>query len=120
LPHALHDEHHPSGTKTPDLGCPSKQSKPTPLRRPHAAERGLELALKRGLADASHTVEDDHVGAGRLEVRRVETGRGGVPQVLGERGGDEFSLALAVGERLTRIDRRVVGAEQRTQIGHLG
>ncbi|MFF4498794.1 type I-E CRISPR-associated protein Cas6/Cse3/CasE [Streptomyces sp. NPDC001546] len=29
LPHALHDEHHPSGAQAPDLRCPSKRSKPT-------------------------------------------------------------------------------------------
>ncbi|MFC8016226.1 hypothetical protein ACFUR9_39450, partial [Streptomyces cinereoruber] len=28
LPHALHDEHHPSWAETPDLRCPSKRSKP--------------------------------------------------------------------------------------------
>ncbi|KPI14845.1 hypothetical protein OV450_8240 [Actinobacteria bacterium OV450] len=29
LPHALHDEHHPSGAGAPDLRCPSKRIKPS-------------------------------------------------------------------------------------------
>ncbi|MFB7176028.1 hypothetical protein ACFCYM_35315, partial [Streptomyces sp. NPDC056254] len=31
LPHALHDEHHPSRAETPDLRCPSKRIKPTSM-----------------------------------------------------------------------------------------
>ncbi len=83
-----------------------------------AGQRGFDLAEEGGLAYAADTVKDDHIGAGRFEVFHVKAGGAGAAQVLLERGGDQGPLVLPIGERLRGVERRVVGAEQRTQVGH--
>ncbi|WP_406016793.1 hypothetical protein OG520_44245 (plasmid) [Streptomyces sp. NBC_00984] len=85
-----------------------------------SGERCLDLAEQGRLPDAAHPVEDDQIATGGFEVLHVEGPVGDVAQVFLERGGHQGPLAVPVGERLRDVERRrVVGAEQRTQVvGH--
>ncbi|MFE0645666.1 hypothetical protein ACFW2Y_29255 [Streptomyces sp. NPDC058877] len=80
-------------------------------------ERGLDLAEQGRLTDTAHAVEDDHVAAGGFEVLHVDGPVGDVAQVFLQRGGHQDPLVMPVGEGLRDVERRrVVGAEQRTQV----
>ncbi|MGW7260493.1 hypothetical protein [Streptomyces sp. NPDC054834] len=65
-----------------------------PLGRPPSGvgERRLQHSGEGRLADAAHSVEDEDVVAGRLEVLCVEAGCADVLEVLGERGRDRLPL----------------------------
>ncbi|MER8091344.1 hypothetical protein ABTZ57_41550, partial [Streptomyces sp. NPDC094048] len=62
LPHALHDEHHPSEAKASDLRCPSKRIKPT-----------LHAYLRWRSANARHP---DVLAAHRRERARIRSEKG--------------------------------------------